>query len=89
MNCKQGDLAVIVSASVGMEWVIGHFCRVIQPITHPSGVGAGWVFEPPVCRGREWFDATLDCRLQPIRGAKPAAVEDTGHRISLPEAETA
>lgn len=89
MNCKKGDLAVIISASVGMEWVIGHICRVVQPITHPSGTGEGWVFEPPVRRGREWFDATLDCRLQPIRGPRPAALEDMQRRSGMPEVETA
>lgn len=89
MKCEKGDLAVIISASVGMEWVIGHICRVIQPITHPSGAGAGWVFAPPVRRGREWFDATLDCRLQPVRGPRPAAAEDIRTRRVVPEVEVA
>jgi hypothetical protein len=64
MNCKAGDLAVIVRCTSGQEYVLGHVCTVLARADQPCTGAPGWRFEPPTRRGHT---CTLDAFMRPIR----------------------
>ncbi|MGC4396010.1 hypothetical protein [Hydrogenophaga sp. T2] len=92
MNCKPGDLAVIVRASDRFEhaWV----GRVIR-VTHLSGVGLTglpcWAYEGPRLHHRLFGDATAiaDEVLRPLRDPGDDAVDEVLRRIGSPNEVTA
>lgn len=83
MNCKPGDLAVIV-ASKQDEWALGRIVRVVtldepkvwrmeEPFWHPNGI---------------WrFTRIEDCCLRPIRDPGDDAVDETLLRLPAPSKE--
>ena len=74
MNCRQGDLAVIVRSTAGNEGRIVR-CAALNPnarLLYPNGAvyeGAAWRVHPPV---KGWNGAVthyaLDSQLRPLRG---------------------
>jgi hypothetical protein len=66
MNCKPGDLAVIVKAALPFEALnIGHICEVLRPENHPVTGAPAWRITPPTRAGG--YDCVLDALLRPIR----------------------
>lgn len=65
MNCKQGDLAVIVKCVGGksQERNIGHICRCVKAVRAPWG-DPGWLIDPPAPLGQT---LCTDGSLRPIR----------------------
>lgn len=57
MNCKPGDLAVIIRARKKPEW-LGRVVEVIRPFDSES-----WVTDPMPSE----FVSVMDCALRPIR----------------------
>ena len=79
MNCKQGDLAIVVCSVSSNE---GKIVRCVKLHTLPHGfdadgrwqdqpIGARWVIEPtlPVDRG-DYSYTIADAYLRPIRGTE-------------------
>lgn len=64
MNCKQGDLAVVVKCLNAPE-NIGAIRRVIRPTEWIAGTWPGWKLEHPLPNGD---DCICDTCLRPIRG---------------------
>ena len=66
MNCKQGDLAIVVKSFAGNE---GAIVRVVSYYaTHR--LGPAWVIDRALPSNRRGFDTkvALDTQLRPIRG---------------------
>ena len=73
MNCKQGDLAVIVKSWAGNEGKIVHCVRLathldIARVNFEKNMGAVWVVDTSLTteRGRQ-VSLALDCQIRPIR----------------------
>jgi hypothetical protein len=62
MNCKQGDLAIIVRG-VGMEKYIGMVVQCIEPVVHPRWGWPGWYIGRPLSDGS---NCVADAALKPI-----------------------
>lgn len=67
MNCKPGDLAVVVGAKLTPE-LIGAIVRVVRPALPGERYGSGWVFNPRT-DGPFWV-ISGEGRLLPTRGSK-------------------
>ena len=65
MNCKPGDLAVIVGCHPNQKYTLGHICTIIRRSDHPQTGEPGWHFEPPVRLTDN--NCTLDAYLRPLR----------------------
>ena len=90
MNCKPGDLAVIVESSAGNEGKIVRCIRVSQwkALLGPNGDVSGvvWEIEPPV---PGWLDGSptafaLDQCLRPIRDPGDDAKDETLAWLTVP-----
>lgn len=81
MNCKQGELAVIVKASPHQRREIGHICRILQPVTRPSDNAPGWHFEPPTALGN---DCCVDEFMRPIRDPGDGAQDESLQWVPSP-----
>ena len=66
MNCKQGDLAVIVRSFSGNEGKIVRCVRLVMD-TWGWGYGARWVTEPPVIAHFGLVVPPLDACMRPLR----------------------
>ena len=65
MNCKPGDLAIVVKTR-GRPDAIGRIVRVVRP-AQPGRLGPAWVIDPPLVLKRGSGDEVYDCALRPIR----------------------
>ena len=65
MNCKPGDLAVVVSCLKGEEACLGHICTILEMDFHPITGEVGWHFEPPT--QYHGHNCTFDKHLRSIR----------------------
>lgn len=64
MNCKQGDMAYVVSSMAGNEGKIVRCLRQVQ-----SPFGPAWVVDPVLFRlDGSPFTGVWDSSLRPIRG---------------------
>lgn len=68
MNCKQGDLALILRSAAGNEGKIVRCVELAGAWSAHDGDGMRWVTDPPV-RGLlgERAYPVLDCNMRPIR----------------------
>lgn len=102
MNCKQGDLAVIVSVPItkphglreAIERIaIGKIVRCIRVIQPTAGFGPTWRIEPefkvPYAGGDLTFHGAADADLRPIRPQSDAAVDTHSLRLPAPQKEQA
>lgn len=62
MNCKQGDLAIIVRARNCPE-SLGAIVRCVRFCPHPLDGSPGWEIEPPF----KTFRCARDSALRPLR----------------------
>ena len=69
MNCKQGDLAIVIRSAAGNE---GKIIRCVRMVMEDGGWGYGprWVTDPPVRGTGLPVQAVLDSCLRPIRGTE-------------------
>ncbi len=73
MNCKPGDLAVIVrSLTSSQERNLGHICRCVAPAMSPWGE-PGWRIEPPTPLGQHH---AVDVALRPLRDPGDDALDE-------------
>ena len=70
MNCKPGDLAVVVACPCNADW-IGHILRVVRPVVARDEGGAHWVCEPDIYRHPLTGNriAWRDVDLRPLRNS--------------------
>lgn len=67
MNCKPGDLAVIVRCDHEHRWAIGRIVRVVTAVVSAWGT-IGWALEHPlVGPDGQRRDCAADRCLRPIR----------------------
>ena len=66
MNCREGDLAVVVRSHAGNE---GRIVRCVRLVMGNGALGYGprWVTEPPLYSDLGWVVPPLDVCLRPIR----------------------
>ena len=72
MNCRQGDLAVIISAPWNVEHEIGRFVTCVRLGRSNDGKAAAWEIAEPFwtntrCGHRVRIHGINDADLQPIR----------------------
>lgn len=80
MNCKPGDLAVVVRAKQDPAW-IGRILTIVEW----SDLVGGWVTRPMP----EGYQAVADYCLRPIRDPGDDAVDETLLRQPAPTLEAA
>lgn len=89
MNCKQGDLALIVRSAAGNEGKIVRCVELAGSWGGYDGDGMRWVTEPPVrgMRG-ELAYPVLDCNMRPLRDSDGAdeAMRIVGRLVGAPMA---
>lgn len=83
MNCKQGDLAVIVHARLDPR-KIGHIVRCLRLLAF-DGIDQCWVVEPRI----DGFKGVYDHALRPIRPQRNDAVDEMVQLLGKPEGVTA
>jgi len=77
MNCKPGDLAVVVSSAAGNE---GKIVKCLQHVRHPfidAGVLDAWLTEPMLRNVLGKQVPSPDFRLRPIRDPGDDAVDES------------
>lgn len=86
MNCKPGDLAVIVRSLTGNDWAIGRVIRV----TTLSGESGVWHLEVPLFgpRGRPYILIEDYC-LKPLRDPGDDARDETLSWLPVPTTKDA
>lgn len=89
MNCKQGDLAVIVRSASGNEGKIVRCVKFAGVVRfYPYGKYPSWEVDPPV---PSIFTGTTDCipdaELRPIRDPGADAKDETLHWLPVPSIE--
>jgi hypothetical protein len=91
MNCKQGDMAVVVHRRYSWDgWRIGHIAKCVEPDFHPITKEPAWVIDPPLISPTgEVHDAIIDAILRPIRDPGDDATDEVVQRIGKPEGVTA
>lgn len=77
MNCKPGDMAVVVGSRswlVHRDWLLGHIVTVVRVIPQTKyPTRTLWELKEPIdipCTNY-FFNGLWDDILQPIRGAQP------------------
>ena len=66
MNCKPGDLAIVVKGlSPDEKRAVGHICTIVRREDHPVTDAPGWLIDPVI--RANGFDCVLDAWLRPIR----------------------
>lgn len=84
MNCRPGDLAVVVKAKLDPNQ-LGKIVTVLEWDT----LFLGWKVSPPIITdGSPWM-AVADHALRPIRDPGDDAVDEVIQRIGTPHKETA
>lgn len=84
MNCKPGDLAVLVRARLDPT----HLGKIVSVIKWDARL-EGWVVKPPLfTNGVEW-GAVKDSSLRRIDNPGDDAVDEVIQRIGTPHKETA
>jgi len=82
MNCRPGDLAVVVKTRPGGEAYLGRICRVLTLAERSPDL---WRVE---YRGEgDWY--ALDENLRPIRDPGDDATDETLDWLPVPHKETA
>lgn len=82
MNCKKGELAVIIKSDPDKQHAIGHICRVVERWQHQFlRHEPAWRIDPVVSGG---YDVVLDECLRPIRDPGDDAVDETLVRLGKP-----
>jgi hypothetical protein len=94
MNCKPGELAIIVMCPRGTEHLRGKIIRVTK-LAKPSDQATGyfvdttacWEYEGPILKTSRGFPVMVvnDCCLRPLRGGDIEQSEAT-HRQDLVDA---
>ena len=69
MNCKQGDLAIVIHSAAGNEGKIVRCLRMVMG-GGTWGYGPRWVTDPPLRGTLLPVQAVLDSCLRPIRGGE-------------------
>lgn len=88
LNCKPGDLAVIVASLPAGAFLIGRFVEVLEPAHDVPEGAAWWVRLRPIVNpltgesGDEGVAA--DCFLRPLRDPGDDARDETLDWIPLP-----
>ena len=89
MNCKQGDVAVIVRSVAGNEGKVVR-CLELHPTPYAAQDGAGprWVTDPPIIGCAGWIDAVLDANMRPLRGqeGEDEVLRLAGRPVGTPQA---
>lgn len=69
LNCKPGDLAMIVRTSSGFSSALGHVAVCVAPAPQGSPVTGlfGWIIDPPAMVNGVSHNACADWCLRPIR----------------------
>lgn len=86
MNCKPGDLAMVVRCSPGSEITLGHTCEIVEMEIHPITKEIGWLVDPPCANGH---DCIVDAFLRPLRDPGADAVDEMVQKLGKPEGVTA
>lgn len=81
MNCKPGDLAIVISAAPAYQDVIGRIVRVVEW----DGLLSAWVIQfvgsiPESCAWHRG-SAALDAALRPVSGLPDTEETDTEQPI--------
>lgn len=85
MNCKQGDLAIIVGSVAAKEGKEGLIIRVLSCGTDPDHGVPSWTYEGNVIHPSGIrYRRILDCFLRPIRDPGDDAVDEVIQRIGSP-----
>jgi hypothetical protein len=80
MNCKQGDLAIVVnSSSFQGAQHIGKIVTCVTAYDHDS-----WLCDPPLLSTCGRMIAWLDCHLRPIRDPGDDAQDETLQWLDVP-----
>ena len=66
MNCKEGDLAIVVRAQGVAAHLLGRLITV-KKITSGMQIGVYWTYEPAMYVGYEIVTKIHDSALRPIR----------------------
>jgi hypothetical protein len=99
VNCKPGDLAVIVFCPRGAEHLLGRMVRLTvrapdcPPVPWRPEVDArpSWCYEGErlTLRSGTVVEKLNDCCLSPIRDPGDDAIDEMLLRVGMPEGETA
>jgi len=81
MNCKQGDLAIIIGCTKGQEWSLGKIVNTIQYLEW-YGENAWFIRPKLVNPNGVTCDAALDEYLRPISGLPME--EETEQKLKEP-----
>ncbi len=83
MNCKPGDLAIVVAAPAIAKRAIGSIVRCVE-LFDGFGTGPMWTVEPPAA-GHYW--GIKDRWLRPIRDPGDDAVDEVLQLVGAPSKE--
>ena len=89
MNCKPGDLAVVVGkCDISGDYLLGHIFKVTS--SYFDRGGWFWEYEGPVL-GTPWgtLAAVADAKLRPIRDPGDDAVDESFRWVPSPAFERA
>lgn len=75
LNCKAGDLAVVIADEPGCEANIGRIVRVLKPTTVSGTTQAWWSIEP--------VDRQPWTCVEPIEGGKWVEVYQSNGRVCI------
>ena len=73
MNCRQGDLAVIVRSK--LVWPLGMIVRCVEFCVTENG-DPGWILDRPLTHGQDVYTSVRDSCLRPIRDPGADAVDE-------------
>lgn len=68
MNCREGDMAIVVRCDRGDEWALGTPLRLTKPAKPSAKWGPMWHFEPEPKMEAHLVVAISDWALMPIGG---------------------
>jgi hypothetical protein len=88
MNCKPGDLAVIVKVGPLAKGLLGRFVTVLRP--HKDSLGVYWDYEPLLQTVDGYVVAAVEDEcLRPIRDPGEDAVDEMVQKLGKPQEVTA
>lgn len=91
MNCKPGDIAVLINTPPEFTEHIGMVVRVVRLAHVASSIGPGWIYEgrPILLPSGTPVVGIEDAFLRPLRDPGDSAVDEMLLLVGSPTKETA
>ena len=87
MNCKPGDLAILLRAT--NPALVPHVGGIRTVVRRSDYVADAWYLDPPVFGGNGLQASWMDKDLRPIRPQPDDAVDEMVQKLGKPEEVTA